>query len=194
MSSLPTGLTYLPPRMTISDARQEIESSIFSTVETLISKTSIAAHEIDILVVNCSCFTHVPSLSEMIVNNFKLRSDVRLYNLSGMGCSASAISLNLAQSLMRVHCNSYAMVVSAGNITRNYYCGNRRSMMIPNCLYRVGAAALLLSNKPRDATRSTYGLERLVRTITGADDRSYSCVYQQEADEGHITFLFPVIS
>ncbi|KAH7277294.1 hypothetical protein KP509_39G044200 [Ceratopteris richardii] len=186
MSSLPTGLTYLPPQMTIADARQESESSIFSTVETLLSETSIAAHEIDIVVANCSCFTPVPSLSEMIMNKFKLRSDVRIYNLSGMGCSASAISLNLAQSLMRVYPNSYAMVVSAENITQNYYCGNRRSMMIPNCLFRVGAAAILLSNKPCDARRSKYRLERIVRTTTGADDRSYSCVYQQEDEEGHV--------
>ena len=33
-------------------------------------------------------------------------------------------------------------------------------MLIPNCLFRVGGAAVVLSNKPQDARRAKYRLVR----------------------------------
>ena len=47
-----------------------------------------------------------------------------------------------------------ALVVSTENITQNWYFGNERSMLIPNCLFRVGGAACLLSNRRRDSWRA----------------------------------------
>lgn len=38
-------------------------------------------------------------------------------------------------------------MVSTENITQNWYFGNQRSMLIPNCLFRVGGAAIVLSNR-----------------------------------------------
>ena len=38
----------------------------------------------------------------MIVNHFKMRTNVMTYNLSGMGCSAGVISVGLAQQLLQV--------------------------------------------------------------------------------------------
>ena len=32
----------------------------------------------------------------------------------------------------------YALVVSTENITQNWYRGNDRSMLIPNCIFRMG--------------------------------------------------------
>ncbi|MCO5596945.1 hypothetical protein L7F22_051016 [Adiantum nelumboides] len=184
-TSLPMGLSYLPPRWTMSCAREEAEMVVFSAVEKLLSHTGVAPRDISILVVNCSLFTPIPSLSSMIINKFKLRSDVKSFNLSGMGCSASVISLSLAQNLLRVHRNSYALIVSTENITQNWYCGNRRSMMIPNCLFRIGSAAILLSNKHQDVARSKYKLKHVMRTLTGANDQSFKCVYQEQDEEGN---------
>ena len=42
-----------------------------------------------------------------------------------------------------------ALVVSLENITENVYLGNQRSMTSPNCLFRLGGAAVLLSNRRR---------------------------------------------
>ena len=83
----------------------------------------------------------------MIVNKFKMRSNVLTYNLGGMGCSAGVVSIGLAQQLLQVLPNSTALVLSTENITQNWYFGNDRSMLIPNCLFRLGGAAMLLSNK-----------------------------------------------
>lgn len=81
-----------------------------------------------------------------------------------------------------MHPNSYALVMSMENITLNWYSGNNRSMLVSNCLFRMGGAAILLSNRRSDRRRSKYQLVHTVRTHKGADDRSYGCVYQEEDD------------
>jgi predicted naringenin-chalcone synthase len=40
-----------------------------------------------------SLFSPTPSLCSMVIHKFGLRSDVRSFNLSGMGCSAGVISI-----------------------------------------------------------------------------------------------------
>ena len=54
----------------------------------------------------------------------------------------------------QMHPNKNCIVVSTENITQNWYFGNERSMLIPNCLFRVGGAAMLLSNKATDYWRA----------------------------------------
>ncbi|KAL4329630.1 hypothetical protein AHAS_Ahas13G0319300 [Arachis hypogaea] len=94
-----------------------------------------------------------------------------------MGCSAGLISIDLAKDLLKANPNSYAVVVSTDNITLNWYFGNERSMLLCNCIFRMGGAAVLLSNKRRDRARSKYELFHTVRTHKGADDKNYNCVY-----------------
>ena len=43
--------------------------------------------------------------------------------------------------------NKRVLVVAHENITNNYYAGNNRSCLVSNCLFRVGGAACMLSNK-----------------------------------------------
>jgi hypothetical protein len=62
--------------------------------------------------------------------------------------------------------------------TQNWYFGNDRSMLLPNCLFRVGGAAMLLSNRRRDAWRAKYELMHTVRTHLGAMDAAYKCIFQ----------------
>lgn len=55
--------------------------------------------------------------------------------------------MDLARQMLQLMPNTYVLVVSTENITQNWYFGNAKSMLIPNCLFRVGGAAMLLSNK-----------------------------------------------
>ncbi|KAG5030456.1 hypothetical protein AAZX31_06G011900 [Glycine max] len=181
---VPQAMHSIPPRPSISAARLEAEQVMFGSLDTLFSDTNVNPKDIGILVVNCSLFNPTPSLSSMIVNKYKLRGNVKSFNLGGMGCSAGVIAVDLAKDMLQVHPNTYAVVVSTENITQNWYFGNNKAMLIPNCLFRVGGAAILLSNKSSDRARAKYKLVHVVRTHKGADDKAFRCVYQEQDEVG----------
>ncbi|KAI8018031.1 3-ketoacyl-CoA synthase 6 [Camellia lanceoleosa] len=183
---LPPAIHYIPPTPTMEAARGEAELVIFSAINSLMDKTGVVPKDIDILIVNCSLFSPTPSLSAMVVNKYKLRSNVKSFNLSGMGCSAGVISIDLARDLLQAHPNSCALVVSTEIITPNYYQGQERAMLLPNCLFRMGGAAILLSNKRRDRTRAKYRLVHVVRTHKGGDDKAYKCVFEEQDEQGKV--------
>jgi 3-ketoacyl-CoA synthase len=120
----------------------------------------------------------------MIAHKFKFRQDVRSYNLSGMGCSANVISVDLAKQLMQNQPGSRALVVSTEIITPNLYLGNEKSMLLQNSLFRCGGVALILSSRRSDASRSKYELLYTGR-VQISDDESYEAVYEKEDSEGN---------
>lgn len=183
---LPEAVTNVPPNPSMSQARKEAETVMFGALDELFAKTNVRPKDIGILVVNCSLFNPTPSLSAMVVNHYKLRGNIVSYNLGGMGCSAGLISVDLAKNLLQVCPNSYALVVSTENITLNWYFGNDRSMLVSNCLFRMGGAAILLSNRGSDRRRSKYQLVHTVRTHKGSDDKCFGCVTQEEDSDGKI--------
>ncbi|OEL19539.1 3-ketoacyl-CoA synthase 5 [Dichanthelium oligosanthes] len=183
---LPPAHHYIPTYKycTIDAARGEVDLVVFSALDDLFAKTGISPDAIDILVVNCSLFCPTPSFVDMIINRYKLRSDVRSMHLSGMGCSAGLISVGLARNLLQVAPKgTHALVVSTETITPNYYVGSERAMLLPNCLFRIGGAAALLSNSP---AKARFRLKHVVRTLTGAQDSAYTCVFQEEDDKGNV--------
>ncbi|KAK2999617.1 hypothetical protein RJ639_013640 [Escallonia herrerae] len=188
-TSLPPAIHYIPPNPTMEASRQEAELVIFSAMDLLLNKTGLKPKDVDILIVNCSLFSPTPSLSAMVINKYKMRGNVKSFNLSGMGCSAGLISIDLARDLLQVYPKSNAVVVSTEIITPNYYQGKERSMLVPNCLFRMGGAAILLSNRGSDRRRAKYRLLRVVRTHKGADDTAYRCVFEQEDPQGKVGIL-----
>jgi 3-ketoacyl-CoA synthase len=88
-------------------ARREAETVIYDVVRNLLKKTKTHPKDIDILVINCSLFSPTPSLCSMVVNEFGMRSDVSTYNLSGMGCSAGLISIELVSDVSAVVTKCY---------------------------------------------------------------------------------------
>ncbi|KAK7388750.1 hypothetical protein VNO78_23577 [Psophocarpus tetragonolobus] len=183
---LPEAVLNIPPNPSMKEARKEAEAVMFGAIDELLAKTSVKPKDIGILIVNCSLFNPTPSLSAMIVNHYRLRGNIKSYNLGGMGCSAGLISIDLAKDLLQANPNSYALVISMENITLNWYFGNDRSKLVSNCLFRMGGAAVLLSNKSSDRRRSKYQLVTTVRTHKGADDKCFSCVTQEEDANGKI--------
>ncbi|KAK1372272.1 hypothetical protein POM88_028465 [Heracleum sosnowskyi] len=159
---LPPAIHYIPPKPTMKAARGEAELVIFFRIDSLLQKTGLKPKDIDILIVNCSMFSPTPSLSAMIVNKYKLRSNIRSFNLSGMGCSAGLISIDLARDLLQTHSNSNAHVVSTEIITPNYYQGKERAMLLTNYL-RMGGAALLLSI--RDEKKVVPSIDLFIESI-----------------------------
>ncbi|KAI0491676.1 hypothetical protein KFK09_025936 [Dendrobium nobile] len=183
---LPEAVIRVPPNPSMEEARKEAKMVMFGAIDELFAKTHVKPKDIGILIVNCSLFNPTPSLSSMVVNHYKLRGNIISYNLGGMGCSAGLISIDLAKDLLQVHPNTYALVISMENITLNWYFGNSRSMLVSNCLFRMGGAAILLSNRRSDHRCSKYQLVHTVRTHKGADDKCFSCVTQEEDPMGKV--------
>nr|CAD1825279.1 unnamed protein product [Ananas comosus var. bracteatus] len=124
--------TLHPPEASLGGSRDESELIIFTAVDDLFQKTGVDPKDINVVVVNCNSFAPMPSLASMIVNRYKLRADVRSFNLSGMGCSASPISIGLARDILRVQPDSTVLVFSTEIIVSPaWYTGTQRSMLIP---------------------------------------------------------------
>ncbi|RLM91422.1 3-ketoacyl-CoA synthase 6-like [Panicum miliaceum] len=181
---VPYAYHYVPPDRSLGASRDETELVIFSAVDDVFARTAVKPEKIDVVIVNCSIFTPTPVFADMVVNRYKLRADVRSVNLSGMGCSAGLISLQLAKNLLQVAPpGTHVLVVSTEILSSQYYVGSKREMLLPNCLFRMGAAAMILSNSPE---RARFRLARMVRTVAAALDASYRCVFQEEDDEGNM--------
>eukprot|EP00727_Mastigamoeba_balamuthi_P014177 m51a1_g9382 putative fatty acid elongase 3-ketoacyl- synthase (1146) ;mRNA; r:220687-225631 len=183
-TAFPAGLLTIPPQITQQGAREECKMIFTGCMDELFAKTGVRPADIDILIVNCTIFNPIPSIATMIINNYKLRSDIKSYNLGSMGCSAGIISIDLAKDLLHLYPNHTCLIFSHENITQNWYQGNQKGMLITNTLFRIGGAAVLLSNKPSDRKRALAKLVTTVRVHTGADDASANAIFQMEDAEG----------
>ncbi|KAK4790623.1 hypothetical protein SAY86_017927 [Trapa natans] len=173
---------------TIKDSILEMEEFFYDSIGKLLDRTGIQPSEIDVLVVNVSMLASVPSLAAHIINHYKLREDIKVFNLSGMGCSASLISVDVARNIFKSHKNVNALVVTSESLSPNWYTGNDKSMILSNCLFRSGGCAMLLTNKRALKERAMFKLKCLVRTHHGAWDDSYGCCIQTEDEEGRLGF------
>lgn len=173
---------------TLKDCLQEMDEFFHTTITKLLSRSSVSAQDIDVLVVNISMFTPLPSLSSRIMNHYKMREDVKVFNLSGMGCSASLISIDIVQNIFKTYKNRTALVVTSEALSPNWYSGNDKSMILSNCLFRSGGCAMLLTNKTSLKKQAMFKLKCLVRTHHGYRDEAYQCCLQKEDENGKIGF------
>ncbi|XP_027089694.2 3-ketoacyl-CoA synthase 4-like [Coffea arabica] len=185
--------TYAPPFIfeedttpTLKCAIQEAQEGIFSSIDALLSKTLIDPLSIDIVIVTCGSFSHSPSLSSLIVNHYNLKPDVKTYNLSGMGCGSGVLSIDCAARVLRASGKvQHALVVITESTTLNWYSGDNRSMLVTNCIFRVGCTAAMLTNDRSRRSVAKMELVDMLRTHHGADDRSYRAAFQEEDDKGY---------
>ncbi|KAL6549104.1 hypothetical protein OROHE_008949 [Orobanche hederae] len=184
--------TYAPPFIFEKDgvpklqyAVQEAEEGIFSAIDNLLAKTQMVPSDIDVVIVTSGSFSPSPSLSSLVVNRYKLRTDVKTYNLSGMGCSSGVTAVDAAARVLRGSRKvQNALVVITESITLNWYNGDRRPMLVTNCIFRVGCAAAIVTNDPTRRVVSKMELVHSVRTHHGSDDSAYRAAYQEEDSKG----------
>jgi 3-ketoacyl-CoA synthase len=184
---VPAAYHCIPPDRSLVAAREEAELVIFSAIDEAFAKTRsfLVPADVDVLILNCSVLAPTPAFTDMVINRYKLRADVRSVNLSGMGCSAALVSVGLVRNILRAAApGTRALIVSTEILSSAYYVGTDRTMLLPNCLFRMGAAAMILSNSPEQG-HSRFRLGGVVRPITSARDADYRCVYMDEDDMGN---------
>ncbi|XP_014511946.1 3-ketoacyl-CoA synthase 6-like [Vigna radiata var. radiata] len=183
---LPPALHYIPPKTHHTESIKEVQMVLFPIVDDLLAKTNVSPLDIDILIINCSGFCPSPSLTSVVIEKYSMRSDIKSYNVSGMGCSASALCIDMAQNLLRVHMNSNALVLSTEILSTGWYSGNEKSKLLINCLFRMGSAAILLSNKKEAKKTAKYRLVTTRRTQRAFDDKAYFSAFREEDSEGKL--------
>ncbi|KAH7404807.1 hypothetical protein KP509_15G044000 [Ceratopteris richardii] len=172
--------------LSMADSYSQAQVLVVGAVDTVLKKTGVRPHEVDILVVNCGLFNPTPSLTALLVNHFKMREDVKTFHLAGMGCSAGLISLGLAADLLRAGRRRkarYALVASA-EVIQSLYDGKERPMMVTNCLFRSAGNAVLLSGRKEDRERAKMEVAHVVRATSAQRDEAYHVVELREDDEG----------
>ncbi|PHU22254.1 hypothetical protein BC332_07361 [Capsicum chinense] len=131
------GLLKKPTDMSAEAAIEEVKRAVFGVINELLMKTGVQCENISILVTVCGVFNIMPSLSSVIVRRYNLRHEHRTYNITGMECTAGLLALGLVQNLLKIHGNSYILLVSTDSLTENVYKGNDRSKLLSNCIFRV---------------------------------------------------------
>ena len=165
------GLDY---KTGINEAMEEAQMCLFGAVEGLLQQTNIKPTDVDILISCCSIFCPTPSMTAVIVNRFKMRSDIQSYHLGGMGCSMGVVSVNLVRDLLKAHPNSIAMLCTTETTTPAFYTGTERSRLVTNLLFRMGGAAMLFTNKPSSRLQPKYQLRTAIRVHQGIRDTAYA--------------------
>jgi 3-ketoacyl-CoA synthase len=172
------------PDRSIEGSRKEAEIIIFDIVENALKKAGLEPKDIDVLVINCSLFSPTPSLCASVITHFQMRSDIYSYNLSGMGCGASLIALDLAKNMLQTRKRGgKALIVSTEIITPNLYVGNERAFLLQNTLFRCGGAAMVVSNSWLDGSKAWFKLLHTVR-VQGTSEDAYQCVFEGEDEKG----------
>lgn len=67
---------------TYEDRILEVKEFFFNRIEKLLLKTCISPRDIDVLVLNVSMLSPSPSLVARIINHYKVRDDIKTYNLT----------------------------------------------------------------------------------------------------------------
>ncbi|KAI4340392.1 hypothetical protein MLD38_025232 [Melastoma candidum] len=165
-----------------------LRAIVSSGIGKLLDRSRVSPSQIDFIVVTVSTLAAVPSLCTRIINRYKMREYIKAFNLTGMECSGSLISVDLVQHLFKSYKNKIALVVTSESLSQNWYSGNDRSMILANCLFRSGGCAMRLMNNGALKSKCMFKLKCLVIAHHGTKDESFGRCIQKEDDQGRMGF------
>ncbi len=104
-------------------------------------KADVQATEIDALFV-CTCTGYLcPGVSSYIAESMKLRDDVYLVDLVGLGCGAAIPTLRAAQGYLAANPDATVAIVAVEICSAAFYINDDPGVLISLCLFGDGASA-----------------------------------------------------
>lgn len=117
-----------------------------------LAKASLAAPDIDALFV-CTCTGYLcPGVSSHVAESMKMRDDVYLADLVGLGCGAAIPTLRAAQGFLAANPGAVVATVAVEICSAAFFAGDDAGVLISLCLFGDGASAAIWTSdgKPGD--------------------------------------------
>ena len=83
------------------------------------------------------------------------------------------MAIGLLKDLLIARPNAIALFVPSEITTYCFYPGLQKDYMVANAIFRMGGAAIMMTNKPAARRTAKYQLTHNVRMHTGQDDGAY---------------------
>jgi predicted naringenin-chalcone synthase len=113
-----------------------------------LEKAGLVAAEIDALVVN-SCTGYLcPGLTSYVAEALPLRTDIRPFDLQGMGCGGALPNLETAHNYLQAHAEANVLTIAVEICSATLFFGESPDLLVSNALFGDGAAAAVLTNRP----------------------------------------------
>jgi predicted naringenin-chalcone synthase len=111
------------------------------------------AHEIDAVIISTCTGYLCPGLSSYVAERLGLRPDVLGLDLVGQGCGAALPNLRTAEALLAAKRCKRVLSICVEVCSAAFYIDNDPGVLISDCLFGDGAAAVVLEDAPNQQSR-----------------------------------------
>jgi predicted naringenin-chalcone synthase len=115
--------------------------------EHALESAGLVPDDVDAIVVN-SCTGYLcPGLTSYVAEALGLRSEIRPYDLQGMGCGGAVPNLETAYNYLQAHQGRDVLSIAVEICSATIFHGEAPDLLISNALFGDGAAAAVLTNR-----------------------------------------------
>jgi alkylresorcinol/alkylpyrone synthase len=123
----------------------------------VLESQGLRSDEVDALLV-CTCTGYLcPGISSYVAESMKMRSDVYLQDLVGLGCGAAIPLLRSAEGYLAAHPEATVVCIAVEISSAAFYLDEDPGVLISAALFGDGAAAMILKNKGENAGQPFFG-------------------------------------
>jgi predicted naringenin-chalcone synthase len=109
--------------------------------------------DVDAVVVSTCTGYLCPGLTSYVIEGLGLRADVVALDLVGQGCAAALPNLRAADALIGSGQGDHVLSICVEVCSAAFYLDNDLGVLVSACLFGDGAAAAVLSRRPREGAR-----------------------------------------
>jgi alkylresorcinol/alkylpyrone synthase len=141
---------------------------------TALDRAGLAPQEIDsIITVSCTGYM-IPALDAFLLNRIGFSPNIRRTPITELGCVAGAVGLARAWEELQVYPDANVLLLSAELPTLTFQRNDSRAaQIISSMIFTDGAAAVVLSNRPRRPSPRLLG-RRMYTIPNTLDDMGYN--------------------